>query len=194
MVRKYVKWARVLPLATMLVTFVYRGKAGEGMVGLDEARGEGVAPPEPVATEVAVPEQPYYQPWKLDILMMLDGTLHAAEHTLGWDNVFCSVALDKSVRLFEELRLAGNLDESDRHFIEFAVAELSAVKGSLDEKVRVGEGLEPFGVEGKNKKKLIEDVRNGVREMIAGPPSGQERTSGWERGDKPKEERAERGR
>jgi len=200
---KYLWWALVLALAVTLVAFGCKGKAGKEK--FEEIKvEETAAPAEPGVEEVGVPEQPVYHPTKLDNLVILDDTLGAAEDTLGWDNIFCSISLDKCVGLFEELAPAYTPGNADRNFIDSAITDLGNIKTWLDEKIDKGEGVDPKGADAKAKKKQIADIRAHVQAMIAGPAPKKEPIPEWkgdlmkkkwyERGEMMKRKWAERGK
>jgi hypothetical protein len=200
---KYLWWALVLALAATLAAFGCKGKAEKEKFEEITVEETG-APAEEGAEEAAVPEQPVYQPTKLDDLKMLDDTLGAAEDTLGWDNVFCSISLDRCVGLFEELAPAYSPGTADRNFIDSAIVDLGNIKTWLGEKIDKGEGVDPNGAEAKAKKKKIADIRARVKAMIAGPAPKKEPIPEWkgdlmkkkwhERGEMLKKKWAERGK
>jgi hypothetical protein len=188
---KYLWWVLVLALAATMVAFGCKGKAGKEKVE-EITVEETAAPTEGGAEEAAIPEQPVYHPTKLDNLVILDDTLGAAEDTLGWDNVFCSIALDKCVGLFEELAPAYSPGQSDRDFIDAAIVDLGNIKTFLDEKIDAGEAVDPKGADAKAKKKKIADIRARVQAMIAGPAPKKEPIPEW-KGDLMKKKWHERG-
>ena len=125
-----------------------------------EGTAAPVAPPTPGAA---------FTPTKLDTLKMLVGTLYASAETLGWDNVFCSIALEKDVELFTSLRQFYGAGTADRNFVDASITDLSNIKTFVDEKVSKGEGIDPNGADAQAKKKKILDIRAKVQAMIAGP-------------------------
>jgi len=190
---KYLWWALVLALAATLVAFGCKGKAGKETGKFEEITvEETTTPTEEGVEEVAVPEQPVYRPAKLDNLRMLDDTLGAAEDTLGWDNIFCSISLEKCIGLFEELAPAYNPGSADRNFVDASVTDLRNIKTWLDEKIDAGEGVDPASADAKDKKKRIAAIRAKVQAMIAGPAPKKEPIPEW-KGDLMKKKWHERG-
>ncbi len=188
---KYLWWVLVLALAATMVAFGCKGRAGKEKVE-EITVEETAAPTGEGAEEATIPEQPVYHPTKLDNLVILDDTLGSAEDTLGWDNVFCSIALDKCVGLFEELAPAYSPGKSDRDFIDAAIVDLGNIKTFLDEKIDAGEAVDPKGADAKAKKKKIADIRARVQAMIAGPAPKKEPIPEW-KGDLMKKKWHERG-
>jgi hypothetical protein len=190
---KYLWWALVLALAATLVAFGCKGKAGKEAGKFEEITvEETAAATEEGVAEAGVPEQPVYQPTKIDNLRMLDDTLGAAEDTLGWDNIFCSISLDKCVGLFEELAPAYNPGSADRNFVDASVTDLGNIKTWLDGKIDAGEGVDPASADAKDKKKKIATIRAKVQGMIAGPAPKREPIPEW-KGDLMKKKWKERG-
>lgn len=200
---KYLWWALALALAATLVAFGCKGKAEKEKFE-EITVEETAAPGEEGAEEAALPEQPVFHPTKLDNLVILDDTLGSAEDTLGWDNVFCSIALDKCIGLFEELAPAYSPGKADRNFINDSITELGNIKTWLDEKIDKGEAVDPKGADAKARKKKIADIRARVQAMIAGPAPKKEPIPEWkgelmkkkwhERGEMLKRKWAERGK
>jgi hypothetical protein len=119
---------------------------------------------EPVVTEAGE-----YVPAKLDVLKMLDDTLGASEDTLGWDNIYCSISLEKNVELFTRLQDHYAAGSGDRNFIDDSVKDLGNIKTYLDEKITLAEGVDPTGADAKAKKKTIAVIRARIKAMIGGP-------------------------
>jgi hypothetical protein len=190
---KYLYWALALALAATLVAFGCKGKAAKETGKFEDITvEETTTPTEEGVEEVSLPEQPVYHPTKLDNLVILDDTLGSAEDTLGWDNIFCSIALDKCVGLFEELAPAYSPGKADRDFIDAAIADLGNIDTWLNEKIDAGEGVDPKGADAKAKKKKIADIRARVQAMIAGPAPKKEPIPEW-KGDLMKKKWHERG-
>jgi hypothetical protein len=198
-------WALVLTLAVALVGFGCKGKGTKETGKFEEITvEETTTPTEEGVEEIAIPEQPVYHPTKLDNLKMLDDTLGSAEDTLGWDNIFCSISLDKCVGLFEELAPAYNPGSADRNFIDDSIKDIGNIKTWLDEKISAGEGVDPKSADAKDKKKKIAAIRAKVQAMIAGPAPKKEPIPEWkgdlmkkkwhERGEMLKKKWAERGK
>jgi hypothetical protein len=188
---KYLWWALVLALAATMVAFGCKGKAGKEKFE-EITVEETTTPTEEGVEEISIPEQPVYHPTKMDNLVILDDTLGSAEDTLGWDNIFCSISLDKCIGLFEELAPAYSPGKADREFIDASVADLGNIKTFLDEKIDAGEGVDPKGADAKAKKKKIADIRARVQAMIAGPAPKKEPIPEW-KGDLMKKKWHERG-
>lgn len=190
---KYIWWALVLALAATLVAFGCKGKADKETGKFEEITvEETTTPTEEGVEEVSIPEQPVYHPTKLDDLKMLDDTLGAAEDTLGWDNIFCFISLDKCVGLFEELAPAYVPGSADRNFVDASITDLGNIKTWLDEKIEAGEGVDPASADAKDKKKRIAAIRAKVQAMIAGPAPKKEPIPEW-KGDLMKKKWHERG-
>ncbi len=199
---KYLWWALVLALAAAMVAFGCKGKAGKEKFE-EITVEETTTPTEEGVEEISIPEQPVYHPTKMDNLVILDDTLGSAEDTLGWDNIFCSISLDKCIGLFEELAPAYSPGKADREFIDASVIDLGNIKTFLDEKIDAGDGVDPKGADAKAKKKKIADIRARVQAMIAGPAPKKEPIPEWkgelmkkkwhERGEMLKRKWAERG-
>ncbi len=191
--------ALVMALAASLVAFGCKGKQKK----VEEITvEETTTPTEEGVEEISIPEQPVYEPTKLDDLKMLDDCLGAAEKTLGWDNVFCSISLDKSVGLFTELQPAYNPGSADRSFIDAAITDVNNILTWLNEKIDKGEAVDPNGADAKDKKKKLREIRARVQAMIAGPApkkaipewKGELMKKKWhERGEMMKRKWAERG-
>ena len=128
-------------------------------------------PAEEPAEEPGAPAAPVYAPGKLDTLRMLDDTLGASEDTLGWDNVYATISLEKNVELFGALQAHYTAGSGDRTFIDGAVNDLTNIKTFLDGKIAKGEGVDPNGTEAKAKKKSIRDIRARVIAMISPAPA-----------------------
>ncbi len=148
---------------------------------------------ETTTTEVTpTPEQPVYQPTKHDDLVMLDDTLGAAEKTLGWDNTFCSITLDKAVGLFNEIQPAYAPGSADRNFVDASITDVTNIMTWVDDKISKGEAIDPNSADAKDKKKKLADIRAKVRAMIAGPAPKKEPIPEW-KGDLMKKKWHERG-
>jgi|GEM_PF-1507991 len=130
-----------------------------------EIPGEEVAAPEE-PEEAPVVERPVFVPTKAESLRMLDDVLGAAEDTLGWDDVFCAISLDKSVDLFEELEPAYAPGTRNRTFINDAVVTVGGIKTWVEEKIEKGECIDPMSVDADDKKMQIRTIRATVREMV----------------------------
>jgi hypothetical protein len=179
---KYLVWLALVAVVTAAV-FTFGCKALGGKAG-EEKKTETITVEEtPITettvTETSLPEQPVYQPKKIDDLKMLDATLGSAVETLGWDNVFCFIALDKSVSLFTELQPAYAPGSADRNFIDASITDLGNIKTWLDEKINKGESVDPNGADAKDKRKKIADIRARVQAMIAGPAPKHEPVPEW---------------
>ncbi|NIT36750.1 MAG: hypothetical protein GTN49_09655 [candidate division Zixibacteria bacterium] len=176
---KYLWWALVLAIAAMLVAFGCKGRAGKETGEFEEITVEEVTAPPEEAEEGIIPEQPVYHPTKADNLKMLDDVLGAAEDTLGWDNVFCSITLGKGVDLFEELQPAYTPGTHNRTFINDAITDLGNIKTWVEEKIDKSEGVDPASVDAKGKKKQIRTIRATVKGIISGPAPTQEPIPEW---------------
>jgi HEAT repeat protein len=123
------------------------------------------------AEEVIIPERPVFVPTKVESLIMLDDVLGAAEDTLGWDDVFCAISLDKSVGLFEDLQPYYAPGTFDRAFVDDAIATAGDIKTWVEKKICDDECIDPMGVDAKEKKKQIRTIRYRVQAMVIPPPS-----------------------
>ncbi len=119
--------------------------------------------------ETAPPAGPTYTPANLDNLKMLAATLYSSAETLGWDNVFCSITLDKDLELFTALQPNYAAGTNDRSFIDGSITDLTNIKTWLDEKISKAEGVDPTGADAKAKKAKIMAIRDRVLAMISGP-------------------------
>jgi len=180
-----------------------KGKPAETPISVTETTPAGGEPTEaPAETPPAAPSP--YTPQKLDILKQLDDCLGASEKTLGWDNIYCSLSLEKDIELFTALQPSYGAGTPDRNFIDAALTDLNNIKTFLDEKITKAEGVDPTGADAQAKKKKLADIRARVRAMIAGPAPKKEPVPEWkgdlmkkkwhERGDMMKKKWAERGK
>jgi hypothetical protein len=131
--------------------------------------------------ETAPPAGPVYTPANLDNLKMLAATLYASAETLGWDNVFCSITLDKDLELFRTIQPNYTAGTSDRSFIDASITDLTNIQTWLDEKISKAEGVDPTGADAKAKKAKIMAIRDRVLGMISGPAP--KKTVGEAKGD-----------
>lgn len=179
-----------------------KGKPAPAPISVETPPSTAVETP---PTETTPPPQPSpYTPTKLDILKQLDDCLGASEKTLGWDNIYCSVSLEKDVELFTALQPSYAAGTPERNFVDTSITELNNIKAYLDEKISKAEGVDPTGADAQAKKKKIADIRARVRAMIAGPAPKKEPVPEWkgdlmkkkweERGDMLKKKWAERGK
>lgn len=193
--------ALAFAVVAVLVAFGCKGKPAKETKTTEVTVTE--TPTEAPVETAPIPEQPVYQPTKLDDLKMLDDCLGAAEKTLGWDNVFCSITLDKCIGLFTEIQPAYAPGSADRNFVDAAITDITNIKTWLDEKINKAEAVDPNGADAKDKKKKLADIRARVRAMIAPAPAkepipewkGDLMKKKWhERGEMMKKKWAERGK
>lgn len=190
---KYFWWVALVVAAIAIVAVGCNlGKKKEETKPAEEIKVETTPSTEIPVTESTMPEQPVYQPTKNDDLKMLDATLWSAGETLGWDNVYSFIALDKSIALFTEIQPAFSPGSADRNFVDASITDLTNIKTWLDEKINKGEAIDPNGAEAKDKKKKIADIRAKVQAMIAGPAPKTEPIPEW-KGDLMKKKLYERG-
>ncbi len=128
-------------------------------------------PAEESAEEPEAAPAPVYMPGKLDTLRMLDDTLGASEDTLGWDNVYATISLEKNVELFNVLQAHYTAGSRDRTFIDDSINDLNNIKTFLDGKIADAEGVDPNGTEAKAKKQSIRAIRAHVKGMISPAPA-----------------------
>jgi hypothetical protein len=187
--KKFWWLALAVALAAAFVAFGCKGKAPEKTetITVDETK----VPESDTTVTEKIPEQPIYQPTKLDDLKMLDACLGAAAETLGWDDTFCFIALDKSVGLFTEIQPAYAPGSADRNFVDASITDLGNIKTWLDEKITKGEAVDPNSADAKDKRKKINDIRAKVQAMIAGPAPKKEPIPEW-KGDLMKKKLYER--
>jgi hypothetical protein len=140
-----------------------RGEQAEAPISVE------TPPAEETAAEPEARLAPVYTPGKLDALRMLYDTLGASEDTLGWDNIYATISLEKNVELFGELQGHYAAGSRDRNFIDDATNDLTNIKTFLDGKIANAEGVEPNGPEAKAKKKSIAAIRARVKNMMALP-------------------------
>jgi len=202
---KYLWIALALALVACLVAFGCKlGKAKETKTPDITVSETTTTPTETGVTVAPVPEQPVYQPTKHDDLVMVNDTLGASEQTLGWDNVFCSITLDKTIGLFTELQPAYAAGSADRGFMDASVTDLTNIKTWVDGKIDKAEAVDPNSADAKDKKAKIRAIRAKVQAMIAGPAPKKEPIPEWkgdlmkkkwhERGEMMKKKWAERGK
>jgi hypothetical protein len=169
--------------------------------GDEEEKGKftEISVEEPTETETAVeetemvtiPMAPVYEPTKKDVLVQLDDVLGAAEDTLGWDNVYSSITLDKSVTLLEVLRPSFSAGSTNLGKCDSAMTDLGNIKTSVDNYILEGKGLDPKGTDAKNYKKTIRTYRDWIRGLLA-PAAPKEPIPEW-KGDLMKKKWDERG-
>jgi hypothetical protein len=150
---------------------------------------ETVEPEE--AETVMLPTAPVYEPKKKDVLVQLDDVLGAAEDTLGWDNVYCSITLDKSVSLLEVLRPSFSAGSTNLGKCDSAVTDLGNIQTTLDAYIMEGKGLDPTSTEAEGYKKKIRAYRDWIRSLLY-PASPKEPIPEW-KGDLMKKKWNERG-
>ncbi len=198
-------WAVVIMLGVAL-SFSACGKLkkekpAETPISVETPEQPAEAPAEAPSTE-APAEASAFTPTKLDLLKMLDDCLGAGEDTLGWDNIYCSLSLEKDIELFTALQPLYEAGSSDRGFIDASITDLGNINTFLNEKIAKAEGVDPTGTDAKAKKKKIRDIRARVRAMIGGPApkkpvpewKGDLQKKKWnERGEMMKKKWAERG-
>ncbi|MCP4231796.1 MAG: hypothetical protein GY771_16835 [bacterium] len=190
--RKYLLVA-VLALAVGLTVFGC-GKKDKGK--FDEIEVEDTTTTTTTTTIETLPETipvaPVYEPTKQDVLDQLYETLGASEKTLGWDNVYCSISLDKSVTLFEVLAPAYKAGSSNYTFCNDSIATLSNIKTNVDSVIAGTTALDPTGTNAKDWRKDINKIRDKVGALKAGPAPAKEPIPEWQ-GDLMKEKWHERG-
>ncbi len=168
-----VLWVTLILLAAAFAffacgKFLKKEKPAETPITVTEKPAE--TPPTEAPTETPPAEAPSpYTAKTLDNLKMLDDVLGASEKTLGWDNVYCSLSLDKNVELFTTIQGSYAPGSADRNFVDASITDLTNIKTYLDEKITKAEGVDPTGADAKSKKAKIAEIRARVRAMIAGP-------------------------
>jgi hypothetical protein len=189
--RKYLLVA-VLALAVGLTVFGC-GKKDKGKFEEIEVEETTTTPVTTVETiPETIPEAPVYEPTKQDILDQLYETLGASEKTLGWDNVYCSISLDKSISLFEILTPAYKEGSANRTFCTDSMATLGNIKTSIDAVISGTNALDPTGTTAKDYRADIKKIRNKVDELRSGPAPAKEPIPEW-KGDLMKKKWHERG-
>ncbi|UCE28122.1 MAG: hypothetical protein JSW52_05070 [Candidatus Coatesbacteria bacterium] len=163
----------------------------------EEGKFTEIAVEEPTETTteetetVVIPVAPVYEPTKTDVLVQLYDVLGAAEDTLGWDNVYCSITLDKSISLLDVLRPSFTAGSTNLAKCDSATKDLGNIKTTLDTYIMEGTGLDPKGTDAKTHKKTIRKYRDWIGGLIS-PTAPKEPISEWE-GDLMKEKWHERG-
>ncbi len=193
--RRYLLIFMVAALALMVgVTIFGCGKKDKGK--FEEIEVGDTTTTTPVTTTESlpetIPEAPVYEPTKQDVLDQLYEVLGAAEKTLGWDNVYCSISLDKSVSLFEVLAPAYKEGSSNRVFCTDSIATLGNIKTNIDSVVAGTTALDPTGTNAKDWRNDIKKIRVKVGELKAGPAPAKEPIPEW-KGDLMKKKWHERG-
>lgn len=183
----------VVGVALMGCSLLNKGKKTETPISVETTTPpvtETTTTP-PAETTPVTPTPAPYQPQKLDTLKMLAATLGSTAETLGWDNVFCSVAIEKDVELFTILQPLYAPGTADRNFIDASIKDLNNIKTFLDEKISKGEGVDPTGPDAKAKKAKIKEIQARVLAMISGPAPKKEPIPEW-KGDLMKKKLYER--
>jgi hypothetical protein len=127
----------------------------------------------------AIPQQPSWRPTEAEALIILEAVLGAAEETLGWDNVFCWIALDKCLLLLEELQPAYKPGSPERDFINGTVNDLVNVNFAIYESINVAEPLNPASAECKDIKGRLKEIRAEITKMIERAPVTKEPIPEW---------------
>ncbi len=127
----------------------------------------------------AIPQQPSWRPTEREALKMLDAVLGAAEETLGWDNIFYWVAVDKCVLLIEEIQPAYKPGSPERNFIDKTGIELLNSLEPIHEKINAGEPINPEGPEGKAAREKLKELRAEVKAMFERAPVTKEPLPQW---------------
>jgi hypothetical protein len=129
-----------------------------------------------------IPEQPSWRPTEREALMVLDAVLGAAEQTLGWDNVYFWITVDKCTLLCEELAPAYNPNSPERNFIDRTVPELVYISTAFYDKMNAGERVNPEGHEAVTTKEKIREIRVEIKAMIERAPQTKEPIPQWHGG------------
>lgn len=190
-------WLVVVIVAALAVAMfgcniLKKEKPAEKPISVETPPTTTVTPPPETPTEMPTPSGPQYKAGKLDTLKMLDNTLGATSATLGWDNIYCSVCLDKDLELFTALTEHYPAGTADRTFIDQSITDLTNIKNFVSDKMSRAEGIDPNGADAIAKKKQINAIRARVQAMIGGPAPTKKPLSEWE-GDLYKEKWKERG-
>lgn len=148
-----------------------------------------------------IPEAPVYEPKKLDVIDQLYEVLGSSEKTLGWDNVYCSISLEKSISLFEILAPAYKDGTANNTMCKDSMATLGNINTSLNGIIDGGKTLDPNGADAEKWRKDIRSIRMKVDALRAAAPApepipewkGDLMKAKWkERGDMMKKKWAER--
>ena len=140
---------------------------------------------------VMIPTAPVYEPNQHDVLVQAYDILGAAEDTLGWDNVYCSITLDKSVSLLDVLRPSFTAGSTNLAKCDSATKDLGNIKTTLDTYIMEGKGIDPKGTEAKGYKTTIRKYRDWIGGILS-PAAPAKEIPDWE-GDLMKEKWHERG-
>ncbi|MCP4231489.1 MAG: hypothetical protein GY771_15260 [bacterium] len=129
-----------------------------------------------------------YTPKKEDVKSQLYWVLGATKETLGWDNVYCGISVDKSVELFGAYKAYYDEGGSTYTFCGDSTATLNNLSTTVNQLITEGKGLDPGTTDAKNYRKDIQKMRDKLY-----PPSSPPKKVGEIEGDKMKEKWKERG-
>ncbi len=123
-----------------------------------------------------------YTPKKDDVKSQLYWVLGATQETLGWDNVYCGISIDKSVELFNVYK--GHYKEGDSTYVFCgdSTATLNNLSTTVNQLISEGKGLDPSSTDAKNYRKEIQDMRDTLY-----PPATPPKKIPKDVGDKMKE-------
>ncbi len=127
----------------------------------------------------AIPQQPSWRPTEAEALTILNAVLGAAEETLGWDNIFCWIALDKCLVLLEELQPNYEPRSPERDFINGTINDLFNVNVAIYEKINAAEPLNPVSAECEEIKGRLREIRGQITGMIERAPVTKEPIPEW---------------
>lgn len=188
---------KVIILSMVAGAVFFLGIACGGGDKEDEGKFTEIAVEEPTETTeeietVIIPMAPVYTPTQHDVLVQLYDILGAAEDTLGWDNVYCSITLDKSVSLLDVLRPSFSAGSTNLAKCDSAIIDLGNIKTTVDTYIMEGKGLDPKGTEATGYKKTIRKYRDWIGGLLSPGAPPKEPIPEWE-GDLMKEKWHERG-
>ena len=129
-----------------------------------------------------IPAQPGWRPTELEVLLMLDSVLGSAEQTIGWDNIYFWIAIDKCTLLCEELAPAYDPNSPERNFIDRSIPELTNISYVFFDKINAGERVNPEGPEAEAAKEKIKELRTEINAMIERAPQNKEPIPQWRGG------------
>jgi hypothetical protein len=189
---------KVIILSMVAAAVFFLGVACGGGDKEEEGKFTEIAVEAPTETPteetepVVIPVAPVYEPTQHDVLVQLYDVLGAGEDTLGWDNFYCSITLDKSVSLLEILRPSFTAGSNNLAKCDSATKDLGNIKTTLDTYIMEGKGVDPKGTEAKDYKKTIRNYRDWIGGLISPAAPKKEPIPDWQ-GDLMKEKWNERG-
>jgi hypothetical protein len=111
---------------------------------------------------LASPQVSVYEPTKFDVLVQLYDTIGAAEKTLGWDNEYCLISLNKSISLLEVLEPGFSAGSVNSRNCKTAISDIRYIKEAIEDIDSTGELLDPKGTEAEGYKDALVVYREWI--------------------------------